>query len=66
MKAIEEVFTSNDVGKGVPPQEHKFGKSLWDFLLCEGATLDGKVRGKQEFEREAVRKWQVSPLFASV
>lgn len=58
MKAIEEVFTSNDVGKGVPPWEPLVGKSLWDFLLREGATLDGKVRGKQEFEKAV--KWQVS------
>ena len=49
MKAIEEVFTSNDVGKGVLPWEPLLGKSLWVFLLREGATLDGKARGKQEF-----------------
>ena len=58
MKAIEEVFTSNDVGKGVPPWEPLVGKSLRVFLLREWATLDGKPWGKQEFEKAV--KSQVS------
>lgn len=58
MKAVEEVFTSNDVRKGVLPWEPLVGKSLRVFLLREWARLDGKLRGKQEFEKAV--KWQVS------
>lgn len=38
--------------------EPPVGKSLRVFLVGEGATLDGKPRGKQELEKAV--KWQVN------
>lgn len=42
----------------MPPWEPLVGKSLGFFCSVKEATLDGKVRGKQEFEKAV--KWQVS------